>query len=469
MEIKQSIEIKPKLTQQLVITTQLQLAIKLLQLSRLELQEQIRQELEDNPVLEEDVEGVDLETITDEKAPVEVRPKYRSVDWEKFLENSSLDTRSYVVSRGGEEESELPFEQIVSKKESFFEHLLWQIRLANFTPEEEKFAILVIGNLDEDGYLSKDVKLEELAEEAGLNIDDAEEVLKEIQEFDPVGVASRDLKECLLVQARVLGLPEIVKIIIEEYLERLQNKDYIYIARRLQVGVEDIVTAAKLITNLEPRPARNYKESEPIYIVPDVYVRKVGDQFYVELNDDGLPRLKISSYYRRAFYKDPKTAQFIKKKLNSAQWLIHALEQRKRTILRVAECIVEKQREFFELGPGHLKPMVLRDIALTLDLHESTISRVTSNKYIHTPHGIFPFKYFFNSKLKTTSYEDVSSEEVKTKIKLLIEGEDKKRPLSDREISEILRKEGIIVARRTVAKYRELLGILPSSKRKQIF
>lgn len=492
MEIKQSIEIKPKLSQQLVMTPQLKMAIQLLQLSRLELQDKLNQELEENPVLEsiaeeaivtEEKVEASKEAVTDNLKSLDVLDssdikkgedfpykKTDDVNWYKYIENSNYDSESPSYSYEKEDsEDQVSFESITPKKESLLDHLVWQIRMSNFSEAEEQFCLLVIGNLNEDGYLSKDVTVKELAEEVGLEEDEAEEVLKEIQEFDPIGVASRDLRECLLVQAKVLHLPSIVENILSNYLDKLEKKNYIYIARKLKTTIENVIEAAKMISNLEPRPSRNFVGDETIYITPDLYVRKVGDDYIVEPNDDGLPRLRISRYYRMAMYKDPNANEYIKQKLNNAKWLIHAIEQRRRTILKVAECIIEKQRDFFDFGPEYLRPMVLRDVAQSLGLHESTISRVTNNKYMHTPYGIFKLKFFFNSGINRENEDQIASEGVKRKIKEITDKEDKKRPLSDQTIVELLKKDGIIIARRTVAKYREMLGILPSSKRKQLY
>jgi RNA polymerase sigma-54 factor len=257
--------------------------------------------------------------------------------------------------------------------------------------------------------------------------------------------------------------------IIERHLHNLEKRNYQAIAKDLDLTLEDVYEAVKIVSNLEPRPARNYVTEEPRYIVPDVYVHKVGDRYFVVANDDGMPRLKISSFFRSAMDANPDAKEYVQNKLRSAQWLIRSIDQRRRTIVRVTECIVEKQRDFFEKGVDYLKPMILRDVAETVEMHESTISRVTTSKYVHTPQGIFELKYFFNSSIKRTSQDDIASESVKNKIREIVSSEDPRRPHSDQRIVTLLSQQGIVIARRTVAKYREMLGILSSSKRKKYF
>jgi RNA polymerase sigma-54 factor len=291
-----------------------------------------------------------------------------------------------------------------------------------------------------------------------------------IQRFDPVGVASRDLRECLLVQARTFGLDQLVLDVLDKHLGNLEKKNYAAIAKDLKCAVEEVYDVAQVIAELEPRPGRNFITEEPQYITPDVYVHKVGEKYFVQANDDGMPKLKISGFYRAAMAGDPKAKEYIQGKLRSAQWLIRSIDQRRKTIVKVTECIVDKQMEFFELGIEYLKPMILRDVAETVGMHESTISRVTSNKYVHTPRGIFELKYFFNSAIRRDDgQDDIASESVKQAIKKIITEEDHKNPHSDQKIVEILASDGIMIARRTVAKYREMLGILSSSKRKKYF
>lgn len=498
MEIKQQL----RLSQQLVMTPQLQQAIRLLQLSRLELVDEVRKELDNNPVLSDEEPDQRTRNIPGEERviteggmedpggyPKSIEQKAgekatREVDWEKFLENRTLQ-QAPGGNRGGFEELP-PIEQNLTKPRNLPDHLLWQLQMSDFTEEERKFAELVIGNLDEKGYLdlkgverpdgsrTPDLTIEDLAEESGLHPDDAPLVLEMIQNFDPLGVAARDLRECLLIQANAACYEEgdpVIEI-IRHHLTHLEKHNYQAIARDMKIPLEDVYEAAKEVQNFESRPARNFTDTDErsIGITPDVYVIKDGSDFVVVDNDRGVQRLFINETLTKRLMKDPTAKEFIGEKLRNAQWLIRAIEQRRKTIIRVSECIVEKQREFFERGVAYLKPMILRDVAESVGMHESTISRVTTNKYMHTPQGLFELKYFFNSSIRRVANEDIASESVKQAIKKLIDEEDKANPISDQQIVEALeRNEGIRIARRTVAKYREMLGILASSKRKRLF
>lgn len=499
MEIKQQL----RLSQQLVMTPQLQQAIRLLQLSRLELIDEVRKELDNNPVLsdeEPDARAKRREPggASEPGAPPPEQPSFervavsedaratekatREVDWEKFLENRTLQ-QSTPSNRGGHDELP-PIEQNLTKPRSLRDHLLWQLQMSDFTDLERRFAELVIGNLDEKGYLdlagverpdgtrTADLTIDDLAAESGLHPDDAPLVLELLQNFDPLGVAARDLRECLLIQAKTYGYDEIELSIIENHLHNLEKHNYQAISRELKIPVEEVYEAAKEIQKLESRPARNFTDTDErtIGITPDVYVIKDGDEFTVLDNDRGIQRLFINEALTKRLRADPSAKEFIDEKLRNAQWLIRAIEQRRKTIIRVTECIVEKQRDFFERGAAHLKPMILRDVAESVGMHESTISRVTTNKYVHTPQGLFELKYFFNSSIRRVANEDIASESVKQAIRKLIDDEDKQNPLSDQVIVELLEKaEGIKIARRTVAKYREMLGIIASSRRKRMF
>ncbi len=495
-----------KLSQQLVMTPQLVQAIRLLQLSRLELVDEVRKELDGNPVLADDATDPKMREIGDkltnsaasneERLASMERPERDStdlsvraderraqeVDWEKLLENRQLQ-QVLPSGRGGFEELP-PIEQNLTKPSNLREHLLWQLQMSDFVANERQFALLVIGNLDEKGYLDMkgveapdghkvpDMTLDDLAREAGLDPEDAPEVLSIIQRFDPVGVAARDLSECLRVQAEVLGYDHIEMKIINEHLHNVERRNIGAIAKALKISQEEVIDAIQEIQKLESVPARNFAEvdEKTISITPDVYVLKDGEQWVVTDNDKGLQRLYINETLAQRMLKDPKAKEFISEKLRSAQWLIRAIEQRRRTIIKVTECIVEKQREFLERGVGYLKPMILRDVAEAVGMHESTISRVTSNKYVHTPQGLFELKYFFNSSIHRVSDEDIASESVKQAIKKIIMAEDKTNPYSDQAIVKILEEtDGIKIARRTVAKYREMLNILSSSKRKKMF
>jgi RNA polymerase sigma-54 factor len=495
LEIKQHL----KLSQQLVMTPQLQQAIKLLQLSRMELVDLVRQEMVENPVLEDStdagpekeaaqttedsatgedmsLQGVDQESPppaeANERAETTSEVKadnnaVREIDWENYLDSYSLAPPMPSYRPSGEELPSL--EATLTRKPSLFDHLVWQLKLSNMTREEEQVGMLIIGNLNPAGYLAEP-PIEDIARECGVSTEFAERVLKRVQEFDPVGVAARDLKECLLIQAQHAGEDdEIVVRIINDHMSNLEKKNYQAIARDLKQPMEEIIEAVKVIAAFDPKPGRLYSEEEPVYITPDVYVHKVGDKYFVVPNDDGLPKLKISSFYRTALSGSPQAREYIQDKLRSAQWLIRSIQQRQRTIVKVTESIIKFQREFFDKGINYLKPLILRDVAEDISMHESTISRVTTNKYVHTPQGIFELKFFFNSGINRTDGDEIASESVKNKIKDLIAKEDNRRPLSDQKIVELLRDQNIDIARRTVAKYREQLGILSSSKRKQLF
>ncbi len=472
MELKQQL----KLSQQLIMTPQLQQAIKLLQMSRMELSELVQEELLENPVLEEGAEGRDSRSPGGED--IETGPidpseaKKNEIDWERYVENYTQEAPMPTIRRNDEEMPGL--EATLSSAEDLVDHLGWQLRMGEFMDDERKFAALVIGNLDDDGYLKvegveEDEVVPRLAQEAEMDPEDAEEVLAMIQQFDPISVAARSLRECLTIQANHFGMDELVLKVIEDHIPDLEKRHYPAIAKALGCPLEEVYDVAQIIAELEPRPARRFQTEEPRYIIPDVYVHRVGDDYYVVANDDGMPKLKISGFYRSAMADNPKAKEYIQDKLRSAQWLIRSIDQRRKTIVRVTECIVEKQRDFFDKGIEYLKPMILRDVAETVGMHESTISRVTSNKYVHTPRGTFELKYFFNSAIRRDKQNDIASESVKQAIKGIISGEDQSAPLSDQRIVEILAQDDIQIARRTVAKYREMLGILSSSKRKKYF
>ncbi len=498
-----SIEIKQhlKLSQQLVMTPQLQQAIKLLQLSRMELVDMVRDEMLENPVLEDQIESsaeqqktseaptpveaaaADVERVGETETPVAEIPSEKidttaevkadttsgeavaDFDWETYLDSQSMAAPMPSYKSNNEDLPSL--EATLTRGTSLFDHLEWQLKLGHFSLEEDGIAMLIIGNLTPDGYLEE--PLADLAEEAGVTLDLAESVLKRIQEFDPVGVAARSLPECLLIQARLIGADdEVVVGLIERHLHNLERRSYAAIAKDLQQPVEEIHEAAKVVMSLDPKPGRCYTADEPTYITPDVYIHKVGDKYFVVPNDDGLPKLKISDFYRTAM-SSPKAKEYIQEKLRSAQWLIRSIQQRQRTIVRVTESILKFQRDFFDKGITHLRPLILRDVAEDIGMHESTVSRVTTNKYVHTPQGIFELKFFFNSGITRTDGDDIASESVKSKIKQIIGGENAKHPHSDQRIVELLRDQNIEIARRTVAKYREQLRILSSSKRRQVF
>ena len=470
------------LTQQLVMTPQLQQAIKLLQLSRLELAEMIQQEMEQNPALEETgAEEVSDNKITaqetgteppEKEKPVKevtIEEKVRSdTDWENYITEYNSTGRAYTES---ENTSAPNYEAFTSERKTLKDHLQWQLRLHDFSSEEEKIGITIIGNLNKDGYLCSDI--EEIADTCSCNLELVEGVLSTLQTFDPPGVCARDLRETLLIQVQQLGIENtIITLIIKNHLKNLENRNSKKIAKALKISTDDVRAAVDIIRYLEPKPGRKFSSDEPAYITPDIYVYKNGDDFKIIMNDDGLPKLKINRFYKDAVANGRKiskdTKNYLNEKMQSASWLIKSIHQRQKTIYLVMESILKFQKEFFEKGIAYLRPLILKDIAEDIEMHESTISRVTTNKYAYTPQGLFELKYFFNSSIERTGGESMASASVKDRIRLLIENEDHENPFSDEKIAGILQASNIQIARRTVAKYRKVLNILPSNKRKQL-
>ena len=467
------------LTQQLVMTPQLQQAIKLLQLSRLELAGMIEQELEENPALEESVQEItqaeareiEQETETKDEGLKEVTIEEnlsQETDWESYINEYNSTGRVHTERDFREAPN---YEAFTSAKKTLEDHLQWQLLMNSPTLEQEQIGSMIIGSLNIDGYLCATV--EEIAESGPFEIKAVEEMLKTLQGFDPPGVCARDLRETLLIQLSLLGIKDpVLEKIITGHIKNLENKNYKKIAKDLGISIDHVISAVNVIKGLEPKPGREYSGEEPQYIIPDIYVYREGDDFKIVMNDDGLPRLRINRVYREAVAKGTKipkeTKTYLNEKMQSASWLIKSIHQRQKTIYSVMESIIKFQREFFLNGITHLKPMILRDVAEDIEMHESTISRVTTNKYAYTPQGLFELKYFFNSSIsRTDDGESMASASVKNKIKLIIEKEDPQNPYSDKRLTEILEEANINIARRTVAKYRETLNILPSSKRKQ--
>jgi len=342
--------------------------------------------------------------------------------------------------------------------------------MSKFDAQESEIAQAIIGNIDERGYLVSTV--EEIASKRNLSPHLVEKVLLKIQEFDPVGVGARDLRECLLIQTRHLPDTDIVKQVISNHLEDIESKKYEKAAKDLHISVAQVISAVEEIRKLDPRPGRQFFDESSQYIVPDIYVYMVNGEPVIAQNDDGLPKLRLSSYYQSLLTNtkaSEKEKEYIHEKMRSALWLIRSIHQRQRTIYKVTQSIVRIQREFLERGITALKPMVLKDVAADIGMHESTVSRVTTNKFIHTPQGIFELKYFFNSSIKSTHGSDMASEAVKQRLRKIVDGEDPRKPFSDQELVEILRQSNVDIARRTVAKYREMMGILSSSKRKNLY
>lgn len=466
------------LSQTLRMTPQLQQAIKLLQLSRMELESAVRKELDENPILEEaqELKEEDLQRTKEADAQVQTSAeqaesqdpqKQDEFEWESYLENNSKPPANNF---SGNEEI-MNYENVISTTQSLHEYLTWQSKMAGFSEEEQGLAEILINYIDDDGYIL--TPLEEIATNEGVDPTELKEMMPFIHEFDPPGVGARDLRECLLIQAKHLeeDTHDLVNI-INNHLKDLEKKNYDGIAKALNRDVREIVELCKIIFAMDPKPGRAYAPADTQYVTPDVYVYKVGDDYMVSLNEDGLPRLKISNFYKNMLSGaggNNQTKDYIQEKLRSAVWLIKSIHQRQRTIYKVAESIVKHQRDFLDKGAGFIKPMVLRDIANDIGMHESTVSRVTTAKYVHTPQGIFELKYFFNSGIATTDGDSLASESVKMKIKDLIAKEDLKNPLSDQQIVDLLKKDGVVIARRTVAKYRDVLKILPSSRRKKMY
>lgn len=442
-------------TQQLIMTPQLQQAIKLLQLSRIELVEQIQQELGENPALEEKPESANEKDI------------YDATEFFQYLDSDNYHKKH---SSGFEAKDSVSFETYTPSKTSLAEHLLWQLMMNSPTPEDEKIGSLIVGSLDDKGYLRSSI--EEIAEMSGTEPHRVNQVLTLMQSFDPAGVCARDLKECLLIQARDLGHEDsIVSDIIANHLNDIEKRDYKAIGRTLKASVELVTSAVNIIKGLEPIPARQFSGSRTQYIVPDIFVYKKEGSFVIELNNSGLPRLRVSSYYKKMLANGDSTKEtkaYLQDKMRLAGWLIKSIHEREQTLFRVMESILEFQKGFFENGAAHLKPMVLRHVAEDIDRSESTISRITTNKYVQTAHGIFELKYFFSSFIQRSDGESMSSTAVQEKMRKIIAEEDPKKPLSDNKIAKMLNDSNINIARRTVAKYREVLRIPSSSRRKQI-
>lgn len=457
------------------MTPQLQQAIKILQMSVMELQQEVTSALVENPVLEEDTEdgptteGPVIEIPSTEQIGDTANPE--EIEFQSYLDPGLSASGSYKSTKNFNSDDLPSYEQVLSRPTTLYDHLMWQLRMITSDAKEMAIGEEIIGNLNDDGYLA--MLVEEISRNEKVDEAEIEAVLYKIQRFDPPGVAARNLQECLQIQCEILDEDEEVEMIIERHMAELENKNYPAIAKSLELPLTRVVELCKVIHGMEPKPGRQFASAEPMYIVPDIYVLKVAGDFTVVLNEDGIPRLRLSKEYQQQLSTGEvkgETKSYLKDKMKGAAWLMRSIFQRQRTIYRVTETIVKRQRDFFEQGPQHLKPMILRDVADELTLHESTISRVTTNKYVHTPHGIYELKYFFNSAIsRDDGGADVASESVKQRIKELVSGEDVKNPLSDQQLAEMLKENNIKIARRTVAKYREALAILPSNKRKKYF
>src|SRR5215471_10194691 len=482
MPLEQKLHLK--LSQRLVMTPSLQQAIKLLQMSKLELEEVLNQEMVENPLLEEEQEeqpeAERIEAAKEEapppsepapEAPAEKeKDSFEEIDFDTYFEDyleSAYNPRQY------DDSEQVPLENTLSRPQGLTEYLTWQLSMSEATPRVREIATYLIGNIDEDGYLR--VSREEIRAAGYADEAEVEKALTTVRGFDPPGICAFDLPDCLMLQIHAMGIenPLIEKIITEHWAEFL-NRQYALVCKALNVGMSELQAVLEIVKNLEPKPGRKYSSERTIYVEPDVAVRKIGDDYVIQLNEDGLPKLRISAAYRRMLRGGngaigQEAANYLKEKTRSAVWLIKSLDQRQRTIYKVADSIVRHQREFLDKGIEHLRPLVLRDVANDIGMHESTVSRVVSNKYIHTPRGLFPMKYFFHSGIDSIDGSDVSSLSIKNKIARIIADEDTRRPQSDARIMQRLRAEGIQIARRTVAKYREELKIPSSSQRKQTF
>ncbi|GFK95138.1 RNA polymerase sigma-54 factor [Fundidesulfovibrio magnetotacticus] len=476
LELRQQL----KLSQQLVMTPQLQQAIKLLQLSRLELVETVQQELMENPLLEEtqfDDERPEPTIAEDSHAPDPTqeegamqRELMKTAEWDDYLGDFASTSRQATVREHETPEEGMSFEARLTAKPSLEGHLAWQISLSPLDARQQAIADEIVGNLDSGGYLRSSA--EELAQVLAVTPEEVEVVIQVLQRLDPVGVAARSPQECLLVQLEVYGYTDPVLLeIVRDHLEDLEKKRYKPLAKKFRLSMEEVKEYLEIIQTLDPMPGSHFSSPDPVYVSPDAFVYKYGDDFVIVLNEDGLPKLQLSPYYMEDMGRSSanKEKEYLQDKMRSAQWLMKSLYQRQRTLFKVLESIVKFQREFFEDGVTRLRPLILKDVADDIGMHESTVSRITTSKYVATPHGIYELKFFFNSALELDDGSSVGSESVKAVIKQLISAEDPKKPTSDEQIAEILKQRlQVNIARRTVAKYRMAMGIESSSKRKDV-
>ncbi|MBI3795186.1 MAG: RNA polymerase factor sigma-54 [Nitrospinae bacterium] len=476
-----------KLSQRLVMTPMLQQAIKLLPLTRMELVTAIRAELEENPFLEEapaeeeekegeandsetdaPVEPQGFEEQTTVAQPEEAPKKEQERDWESYLQEEAYERGS------GEGYNEKPsLENTLRHNDSLYDHLLWQLNVSVQDPVLNEIGHVIISDIDEDGYFKTD--LAETAEQANAPLEDVKKVLDIIRGFDPTGVGSANMKECLLIQADALEPDDpIIHEIISGHLENLVANNYPKIAKELGVDMERVNEAMDFIKSLDPAPGRAFNTESAHYVLPDIYLVKMDDDYQVLLNDDGIPRLKVNSYYRNILRSKESGAaasakEFVENKYRAAEWLVKSIEQRRQTMTKVGRSIVKFQRGFLDNGLSHLKPLVLREVADDIGMHESTISRVTRNKYVHTPQGIFELKFFFHGGVSSYLGNMISSVRVKDMIKKIVTDENPKKPVTDDHIVKILETQDVRIARRTVTKYRKELKIPPASKRRRSY
>ncbi|MDH3627860.1 MAG: RNA polymerase factor sigma-54 [Acidobacteriota bacterium] len=478
MALEQKLSVK--MSQRLVMTPSLQQAIKLLQMSKLELVDEVQQELLENPVLEE----AQLDAGTGETAPEtpaednraedgSADDPYSEIDYESYFQEIDRD---YVPKAPLETRDDLPtFENTLSEKPSLSEHLTWQLDLSTSSETEKEIGRAIIGNINEDGLLRASVdEIEQLTDSSS---EEVEATLQLIQAFDPVGVAARNLIECLVLQLHHLGQEgTAAETIVREHLDKVQNRRFKELAAALEIDMEDLQAELEIVRGLDPKPGQKYSSEDSRYVVPDVYVVKIDDEYQILVNEDGLPRLRVSPVYRKmvaagsAEKASTETKEYVRNKLRSAFRLIKSIEERQRTIFKVATAIVKFQKEFLDYGIDRMRPLVLKDVADEIGMHESTVSRVVNSKYMHTHRGVFEMRFFFHSGISSRhGGDDISSLSVKEKIRKIIAAEDELKPLSDSAVVKLLKEEGLQIARRTVAKYREELRIPSSSQRKRAF
>ena len=472
-------ELVQKQTQKLILSPQMQQAIKLLQLPLLQLQQLVRQEMQQNPVLEEDPlqeEEHEQEQVTEERPDdgeiheltfEEEFNRLAKIDdeWKEYFRQSSTFRR---YSQEDEEKRRF-LEASIVKPETLQENLLKQLGLSMLDEKQRKICTALIGNIDDNGYL--DVDIRSIATQLRVSIEEVEQMVALIQTLSPVGVGARNLRECLLIQlSRLVPTDSLAYKIVGTHLEELSKKKYPQIARALRITTAQVQKAAEIIATLEPKPGRLFSNDTAQYIIPDVFVEKEDEEYTIILNDDRIPHLRISNFYRemmRSEDSEKKTKSYIKNKIKAGQWLLRNIQQRQHTIYNIANEIVNKQKEFFDDGLTQLKPLTMQEVADSLGIHESTVSRAIANKYIQTPHGLFDMKYFFSTGITSPSGENVSVTNIKRIIRYMIDHEDPKKPLSDQEIIEKLKEKNIVLARRTIAKYRKEFGILPSNLRRK--
>src|SRR5262245_31602807 len=472
--MQQKLGLSARLSQRLILTPSLQQAVKLVPLTTLELAEVLEQDVMEIPRLEEVPIGEKLSTDEmvnlDASEQQENEDPLKEIEVEKFFEDY-FDDGAERRSRPSEVPEMPPIENTLTAATDLYDHLLWQLHMSVSDELTVEIAEAVIHNLDEDGMLR--ASLDEVANMGPFPREEVEKSLGVVQSFDPPGVAARDVSECLRLQLRHLGLEgSPADLMVRDHMKQLQSHQYAEIGRQMSLSPEEVSHHVEIIKGLDPKPGIKYSPDRSTYILPDVFVVKEGDEYKIVLNDDGLPKLRISPTYRRMLEeKEPgseETRNYVKDKLRSALWLLKSVDQRQRTIYKVAESIVRHQRAFLDHGITHLRPLVLRDVATDIGMHESTVSRVVANKYMHTPRGVYEMRFFFHSGITSSMGEAISSVTIKDKIRKMIEGEDTAHPLSDSRIAEVLEADGLPLARRTVAKYREELRISPSNLRKAV-